>query len=80
MAESTAVHALNALAGNINQKGGVWAVHKPDYISWPEIQIDSTAASGLAKSRIDGAGTGQYPDAAYLPHRLSEAVLSLPEV
>ncbi len=76
MAESTAVHALNALAGNINQKGGVWAVHKPDYISWPEIQIDSTAASGLAKSRIDGAGTGQYPDAAYLPNRLSEAVLS----
>lgn len=76
MAEATAVHALNALVGNINQKGGVWAVPKPDYISWPEIQIDSTAANGLAKNRIDEAGTGQYPDAVHLPNRIADAVLS----
>jgi len=76
MAEASAIHALNALVGNINQKGGVWSVPKPDYVSWPEIQLDSTAASGLAKSRFDGAGTGQYPDATHLPNRVSDALMS----
>ncbi|MGD9177192.1 MAG: molybdopterin-dependent oxidoreductase, partial [Desulfobacterales bacterium] len=42
-----AVHTLNALVGNINQPGGVWAVPEPDYIDWPELEIDAVAAEGL---------------------------------
>ncbi|MEA3428739.1 MAG: molybdopterin-dependent oxidoreductase, partial [Thermodesulfobacteriota bacterium] len=38
--EFMAVHALNALVGNINKNGGVWAVPDPDYIKWPEVKMD----------------------------------------
>ncbi|MDA8403685.1 MAG: molybdopterin-dependent oxidoreductase, partial [Desulfobacteraceae bacterium] len=34
MREFMAVHALNALAGRVNSKGGVIAVETPDYIPW----------------------------------------------
>ncbi|NIA09632.1 MAG: molybdopterin-dependent oxidoreductase [Nitrospiraceae bacterium] len=37
--ECTAVHALNALVGNINKQGGIFAVAEPDYINWPEVGI-----------------------------------------
>lgn len=69
-----AVHTLNALVGNINRPGGVWAVPEPDYIDWPELEIDAVAAEGLQKSRIDGAGTYRYPNARYLLHRLPEVI------
>ena len=52
--ECTAVHALNALVGNINKKGGIFAVAEPDYINWPEVEMDATAASGMQKDRLDG--------------------------
>jgi anaerobic selenocysteine-containing dehydrogenase len=69
-----AVHSLNALVGNINQPGGVWAVPEPDYIDWPELEIDAVAAKGLQQPRIDGAGTYRHPNARYLLHRLPEVV------
>jgi len=69
-----AVHTLNALVGNINRPGGVWAVPEPDYIDWPELEIDAVAAEGLQKPRIDGAGTYRYPNARYLLHRLPEVI------
>lgn len=69
-----AVHTLNALVGNINQPGGVQAVPEPDYIDWPEPEIDAVAAEGLQKPRIDGAGSYRYPNARYLLHRLPEVV------
>ncbi|MGD9235478.1 MAG: molybdopterin-dependent oxidoreductase [Desulfobacterales bacterium] len=69
-----AVHTLNALVGNINQPGGVWAVPEPDYIQWPEPEIDAVAARGLQQPRIDGAGTDRYPNARYLLHRLPEVI------
>ena len=69
-----AVHTLNALVGNINRPGGVWAVPEPDYIDWPELEIDAVAAQGLQKPRIDGAGTYRYPNARYLLHRLPEVI------
>jgi len=70
LGESMAVHALNALVGNINQTGGVSVMPEPDYAKWPEIKIDETASNSLQQPRIDGAGTSQYPQARYLPHRL----------
>jgi anaerobic selenocysteine-containing dehydrogenase len=69
-----AVHSLNALAGNINRPGGIWAVPEPDYIDWPELEIDAVAAKGLQQPRIDGAGTYRHPNARYLLHRLPDVI------
>ncbi len=74
--EFMAVHALNALVGNINKKGGVWAVPDPDYIKWPEVEMDRVAADGRHKARIDGAGSKRYPDTRYLLDRLPDAINS----
>ena len=73
--EFMAVHALNALVGNINKQGGVWAVSETDYIKWPEIEMDSTAENGMQKERIDGAGS-DYPHAKSLLNRLAEVINS----
>jgi len=77
--EFMAVHALNALVGNINAKGGVMALPKPAYIQWPEVQPDEVAAKGLQTPRIDGAGSEKYPQAVSLPNRFAEAVISAAE-
>jgi len=72
--EFLAVHTLNALAGNINQPGGVWTLPEPDYIDWPDPEIDAVASEGLQQTRIDGAGSYRYPNARYLLHRLPKVV------
>ncbi|MFP4226781.1 MAG: menaquinone reductase molybdopterin-binding-like subunit QrcB [Desulfobacterales bacterium] len=72
--ESMAVHALNALAGNINKPGGVAVIPEPDYAKWPEVNIDKTASNGLQNIRVDGAGSDQYPNARFLLHRLPEVI------
>jgi anaerobic selenocysteine-containing dehydrogenase len=69
-----AVHTLNALVGNINQPGGFQAVPEPDYIDWPELEIDAVAAEGLQQPRIDGAGSSHYPNARFLLNRLPEVI------
>jgi anaerobic selenocysteine-containing dehydrogenase len=69
-----AVHTLNALVGNINQPGGVQALPEPDYIDWPELEMDAVASEGLQQPRIDGAGSSRYPNARYLLHRLPEVI------
>jgi menaquinone reductase, molybdopterin-binding-like subunit len=74
--ECTAVHALNALVGNINKKGGIFAVAEPDYINWPEAEMDATAAAGMQKNRLDGAGSKKYPFSRYLLNRLPQAINS----
>jgi len=74
--EFLAVHTLNALVGNINQPGGIVAVPEPDYISWPEIEMDKIASSGLQQERVDGAGSKAYPHARYLLSRLPEVINS----
>ena len=75
--EFMAVHALNALVGNINKKGGVWTLPEPDYIDWPELKMDSVASTGMQKGRIDGAGSGKYLHARYLLNRLPEIINSV---
>jgi menaquinone reductase, molybdopterin-binding-like subunit len=74
--EFLAVHTLNALIGNINRPGGIWAISEPDYIDWPEVEIDKTAADGLQQARVDGAGGSNYPQARYLLNRLPEVINS----
>ncbi len=74
--EFMAVHALNALVGNINEKGGVWNLPEPDYINWTELKMDSVASTGIQKGRVDGAGIGKYLHARYLLNRLPEIINS----
>jgi anaerobic selenocysteine-containing dehydrogenase len=71
-----AVHALNALVGNINKTGGIWALPEPDYINWPELEMDEVAAQGMQRGSIDGAGSKQYPFTRSLPNRLPEVLNS----
>ncbi len=76
--EVLAVHFLNALAGNLGREGGFRAVPEPEYIEWPELQMDQTASIGNQQARIDGAGSDIYTHARYLANRLPEALLSDP--
>lgn len=72
--ETMAVYALNALAGNINQDGGMWAMPEADYIQWPPVDTDKPASAGLEQPRIDGAGAGRYANARSLINRLADGV------
>ncbi len=72
--ETMAVLALNALKGNINTEGGIWAVPRPDYINWPEPGLDEIALKGLQKERIDGAGSKEYPLANSLLDRFPKMI------
>ena len=68
------MHALNALVGNINKKGGFWAVSEIEYVKWPEPEIDATAAAGMQNERLDGAGSKKYPFSRSLLNRLPAAI------
>ncbi|MDM8555441.1 molybdopterin-dependent oxidoreductase [Desulfococcaceae bacterium HSG7] len=72
--EMMAVHALNALKGAINNKGGLQIVPNPDYILWPESEMDKTASKGIQTERVDGAGGKKYAQARSLLNRLPEVI------
>jgi anaerobic selenocysteine-containing dehydrogenase len=72
--EYLAVHFLNALVGSINAPGGVIAVPEPEYINWPEPEMDAVASKGMQQPRVDGAGTKSFPMTRYLLNRLPEAL------
>jgi len=72
--EFLAVHFLNALMGSINTTGGVIAVPEPDYVDWPEPEMDAVASAGMQQARVDGAGGKDFPLSRYLLNRLPEAL------
>ncbi len=72
--ECMAVHALNALVGNINQLGGVSTRPQVATRAWPAVSRDGTARKGSHRPRIDGAGTSRYPLTRYLPDRWPQAI------
>jgi len=74
--EHMAVHALNALMGRINKRGGVLAADTLPLSEWPEVERDSVARDGLERARVDGAGSPRYPFAQSLIHRFSESIRS----
>jgi len=76
LAEAMAVHTINALAGNINQEGGVFAVPIPEYTAWPETGLDSTAQIGMAKERVDGAGSSPFTLASSLLNRFAAGAMA----
>ncbi len=72
--EHMAVHALNALRGRINKRGGALVAGNLPLSDWPEAERDSAARDGLERTRVDGAGTPHYPFARSLIHRFSESI------
>ncbi len=72
--EVLAIQALNALVGSINRKGGAQTMPTYDYLNWPAVELDVTAQTGIAKGRLDGAGSDKYPHVGSLAHRLIEAI------
>jgi anaerobic selenocysteine-containing dehydrogenase len=73
-----AVHTLNALVGNINKPGGVWAGPRAATQGWPAVSQDVTAWSGCSMPRLDGAGTKRYPLTSYRPERLLQIASEKP--
>lgn len=76
LTDAMAVHALNALVGGINREGGFWTVPEPDYIDWPELEMDRIAANGMQQERVDAAGSSKYPHTRYRLSQLAETILS----
>ena len=70
-----AVHALNALVGSIDAKGGVLVQRFPELADWPDYALDATARNGEFKERIDGAGI-QFPLAISAYQNLPERILA----
>ena len=70
-----AVHALNALVGSIDAKGGVIVQRFPDLKDWPDYPLDSVARAGETKERLDGAGT-QFPLALSVYQNVPERILA----
>jgi anaerobic selenocysteine-containing dehydrogenase len=70
-----AVHALNALVGSIDAKGGVIIQRFPDLKDWPAFSLDSIARAGESKERVDGAGT-QFPLAFSAYQNVPERILA----
>ena len=71
--KTLAVHALNALVGNINRPGGMIVFSDPDY-QLPEIKKDSIASRGTNEPRVDLAGTDKYPQSRYLLNLLPQII------
>ncbi|MFP4475799.1 MAG: menaquinone reductase molybdopterin-binding-like subunit QrcB [Desulfatibacillaceae bacterium] len=66
-----AVHALNALVGNINKPGGVIAVPAENAAAnWPAVHKDRFSQMGLAQRPLDGTVSPAQPLAENLLHRV----------
>ena len=71
-----AVHALNALVGSIDTKGGVLVQRFPDVKAWPETAPDEMALEAWKQPRIDGAGEPDAPLATSAWQNLAGAILA----
>jgi len=72
--EFMAVHALNALVGRLNEKGGVLVANDLPLAQWSDLAYDPVAIDGLKKERVDRAGTPRYPFTKSLIHKFTEAI------
>ncbi|MCP3943514.1 MAG: molybdopterin-dependent oxidoreductase [Desulfobacteraceae bacterium] len=53
--EFAAVHTLNCLVGNLNQRGGAFVMAKNDYLSFPEAILDGVAEVGAGQEKLAGS-------------------------
>jgi anaerobic selenocysteine-containing dehydrogenase len=70
-----AVHALNALVGNIDKPGGVQTQRYMPCTPWPDLPSDPIAEAGFQTERVDGAGSA-YPLARTAYQAVAERVLN----
>jgi len=71
-----AIHALNGLMGSIDVPGGMVRQEAPPFDPWPDLVQDEVARRGLAKPRLDQAGTKRYPLANGVYQALPESILA----
>lgn len=67
-----AVLALNGLLGALGRQ--VRIEPAPPYAKWPEPELDDVARAGLAKPRLDRAGTPEFPRARCVHETIPEAI------
>jgi anaerobic selenocysteine-containing dehydrogenase len=72
LSEAMAVHALNAMVGSVNRKGGVCSPPVMDALGWDEISLDPEATAGLNQLSLDGGPA----DSPRRINQLSSAILS----
>lgn len=70
-----AIHVLNGLVGSIDSPGGVLRQLAPPFAKWPEVVRDEIAQKGLAKARLDYAGTPQWPLAGKVYQDVPDRIL-----
>ncbi len=71
-----AIHALNALLGNLERPGGTLVQRRAPLAPWAPLEPDKAAVAGRAEPRVDGAGTPALPLARSFLQGLPEALLS----
>lgn len=70
-----AIHALNAMIGSIDVRGGVLVKRKVLLQDLPPVSLDETARKSLMEPRIDCSTQNQFPLAASSPCLLPENIL-----
>lgn len=70
-----AVHALNALVGSLERRGGVMTQRYTAVPDWPALPPDPVAEQGRAAERVDGAGT-LFPLARHAYQAVADRVLA----
>lgn len=70
------VHALNALVGSIDAPGGVLVQRYPPTREWPSFFMDEIAQDGLARERLDHAGSRDIPLATSAFQNLTQSILN----
>jgi anaerobic selenocysteine-containing dehydrogenase len=71
-----AIHALNALLGNLERRGGMIVQKQAPLTPMPAFEPDEVAKKALAMPRLDGAGTRSCPLGGEVIQDLPKAVLS----
>ncbi len=69
--ELMAIHSLNALAGNINRKGGVLVEPEVPVGSLSPVRMDEEAIRGFSMARLDESRSETYPFTDFLPNNLN---------
>jgi anaerobic selenocysteine-containing dehydrogenase len=71
-----AIHALNALLGNLERPGGALTQRPVPLAPWADFAPDEKAVGGGAKPRVDGARSASRPLAESCPEDLPAAILA----
>ncbi len=77
LAEFMSIYSLNALVGNIGQKGGVVMQSEVPFKAWPELATDSVAQKGLASPRVDGSDSPGKSMLHNLPAALKNGAINV---